>query len=298
MVKPLESPGVGNRRVCPHRSIALLPRLQENIGAGNAVGWWENSHGPTISLYVARITGGRRRTLCPPVLLLPALLAGREESRRATCTNNLKQINLSIYNYTLANKVFPYGTICDSVRPSGRTNGTMSGAKRHRLPGASRNRLAAGDRAIYGNCFPVPGVGLQRRRRVNAGSESAPGPATWDVDWFYCPTWRNGFRPQDKTLMQAAWWPGGGTDYGGCVGRHLAYDTGSRQHYVLDAGSPGAVVFRPGVTVAANVLVPNDGAKARWGIFGRINVNTNYGEILDGMFLHNHNGRTPADRDG
>jgi prepilin-type N-terminal cleavage/methylation domain-containing protein len=42
-------------------------------------------------------------------LLLPAIQAAREAARRSQCKNNLKQIGLSIQNFTSSKKIFPTG---------------------------------------------------------------------------------------------------------------------------------------------------------------------------------------------
>jgi prepilin-type N-terminal cleavage/methylation domain-containing protein/prepilin-type processing-associated H-X9-DG protein len=52
-------------------------------------------------------------------LLLPAIQAAREASRRSQCSNNLKQIGIALHNYELSHKLLPPGARYSSVMSRG-----------------------------------------------------------------------------------------------------------------------------------------------------------------------------------
>jgi prepilin-type N-terminal cleavage/methylation domain-containing protein len=212
-------------------------------------------------------------------LLIPAVQNAREAARRVSCTKNLMIMGLSIHNYGMAKKAFPPGTLCKTgpIPPTHEYDVWGEAAK----SGASYDGTSFLVRILpYVSAGTVTGgVGL------NVGTQGGPGPVTLNEPTFYCPSRRGRLRPGDSAMMLASWWPGGGTDYGGCVGRHVAYDTSSPNHNVLDAGAANAAVFTVNFPTPGpdDFYLTGDCAKKRWGIFGRVNVSTKFSEIKDGL---------------
>ncbi len=211
-------------------------------------------------------------------LLLPAVGASREPARRIQCRNNLKQIGLSLHNYAQANKVLPPGTICgtDPIAPGNQYDVWAEAAQTG--PGSYGTSLLH-------RILPFIESGMRTWDFTNGISSTEPSRGGWgsnyesanvNINGFYCPTRRNGFRPEDKAMMLSPSWPGGGTDYGGCVGRHAAFTLGTGYN-LCDASTHYEPSYYPEPFTA-----DDDPEKKRWGIFGRVNVSTKFDEIRDG----------------
>ena len=109
-------------------------------------------------------------------------------------------------------------------------------------------------------------------------AENGSKPAVCEIKDFYCPTRRSAFRPGiDNPMMLADSWSGGGTDYGGCAGRHAAF-TNQTGYNLCDA----TMYYEPNFYPAPFKDKTDDTEAKRWGIFGRVNVGTKFDEIEDG----------------
>ena len=212
-------------------------------------------------------------------LLLPAIQAAREAARRAFCNNQLKQLGLSIHNYTTANKVLPPGSICV---PTSNTQ-TVFDMHTEALAGAGHH----GTSWILQIMPYIEETSLAWNWATSVSPGNGPAGtmvANKDVKGLYCPTRRNGIRINTDNIvgiLLATTWTGGGTDYGGCAGRHLAftYDTFQKSN----AGTALCTAnFYPAPFASSGNYIDNDAAK-RWGVFGRVNTSTTPAEMRDGM---------------
>ena len=103
--------------------------------------------------------------------------------------------------------------------------------------------------------------------------------AQTDITGLYCPTRRSRiYSGVGDAALLVTTWTGGGTDYGGCVGRHNAY-ANNAAHSVEDA----ALNKNAGYIPTGSYAVANDCGRKRWGIFGRVNTSTSFREIRDGL---------------
>jgi prepilin-type processing-associated H-X9-DG protein len=207
------------------------------------------------------------------------------------CNNQVKQIVLALHNYAMANKSqFPPGTICGS-RPTAPGNqydvlaeAGESGPGNH----GTSFLLAILPFMEYDALFKVWASGQDGSGTTlgcwspadNIGTKDAPGPAIMDIQAFYCPTRRHELRKQDKPMMLSPEWTGGGTDYGGCAGRHAAFSL-KTGYNLCDASMHYDPDFRP--ADPTNGKKVEDTEKSRWGIFGRVNVSTTSEEVTDGL---------------
>jgi prepilin-type processing-associated H-X9-DG protein len=214
-------------------------------------------------------------------IMLPAIQAAREASRRIACANHLRQIVLAVNNYGQAQSIYPPGTICATapIQPSNQYDvwgeAAQTGPGFHGTGFLLRLVPYGWGENIVTRLWDFS-HGISSRTKGPLKSNLAE--ANTDEKDFYCPARRNALRPGDSVMMLSNAWTGGGTDYGGCVGRHAAF-TLKTGYNLCDATMFYDQNFYPAPFKDKTDDVP----EKRWGIFGRVNFSTKPDEITDGV---------------
>ena len=230
-------------------------------------------------------------------LLLPAVESSREAARRAWCNNHLKQIGMALHNYGQANNMLPPGVTCSTANMTADAANPWADAK-------LTSKGASGTSWIVPTMPFIAGTSTWNfQYSVSGDNNSAISQS--EEETFYCTTRRSALRPGiDSPMMLNPTWTGGGTDFGGCAGRHQAFLLDADQSLALpSANKKLKLSFVPGVSVGDSkhqVLNDTNGPHATcddrtgWGVFGRVNTCTTFGEIKDGLFEHDYDWRITA----
>ena len=192
-------------------------------------------------------------------LLLPAIQAARESARRMQCANNLKQIGLALQSHVNTKKAFPAGCVVSTIVDKPTTYDTWAEASSPIVGGNKHGQswmLEILSYMEYGNVY--------REWNVKKSVLYNAKAANTDIVVFYCPSRRAGLRPGDVNYMLDLHFTGGGTDYGGCVGRMNGWENHITNHHNFSAedssGPPDPLrgIFRP--NVATRMVDIKDGA--------------------------------------
>jgi prepilin-type processing-associated H-X9-DG protein len=238
-------------------------------------------------------------------LVLPAIQAAREASRRITCTKQLKEIVLGVQNYLHVQNVYPPGTICATspTQPSNQydvwSEAGQAGTGFHGTGCLMRAEGYMSSYTVHESWMYSRGISCITRNYTNGESNFTAANGIHH-DWLYCPSRRNALRPGDSVMMLSKAWTGGGADYGGCVGRHAAF-TLKTGYNLCDA----TMFYTPNFYPAPFKNQTDDVPEKRWGIFGRVNVSTERKEVTDGTSntimvgeLQRITNITPGSKDG
>jgi prepilin-type N-terminal cleavage/methylation domain-containing protein len=197
-------------------------------------------------------------------MLLPAAQAARESARRATCANNLRQLTLALLGFEGGQGRFPRSarvsdkdtcTACFDAWGEAQRSGVGPGDEKHGTGWILEVLPHLDQMAIYSAWD----------RSTNVMGNAAI--AQTDIPLLYCPTRRGGIRvgSGDHENLLLATWRGGGTDYGGCLGRVQGFRTSAddaidgRHRFagtdmVYHGNGPKEGIFRPDAAIAAAAI--------------------------------------------
>ena len=151
-------------------------------------------------------------------MVMPAVQAARESSRRTHCQNNLKQLALALIAYESANRSFPAAAVVSDKDSCNACFDPWGEAGRVGVTPLDGKHGTGWLLEILPHLDALP-VFSQWDRSTNVLGNAAV--AQTDIPGLYCPTRRGGIRTarDDHRNLVDSSWRGGGTDYGGCMGR-------------------------------------------------------------------------------
>ncbi len=201
--------------------------------------------------------------------LFPAVQAARESARRSLCANNVRQLALGLAAFESAHGRFPAAARVTDADTCTACFDPWGEARRTGVTPADDKHGTGWILEVLPHIEQLPLFTAWDRATNVVGNASV---AQTDIPSLYCPTRRGRIRPErnDHLNLTNHAWRGGGTDYGGAMGRvdgfiNNASDAiGGRHRFVQKnwAGTSGnglkEGVFRAdGPTAAAAML---DGA--------------------------------------
>ncbi|QDT00371.1 DUF1559 domain-containing protein [Adhaeretor mobilis] len=164
-------------------------------------------------------------------LLLPAVQAAREAARRMQCTNNLRQLALSVLNYESALGEFPKAFTSVFDDSEGGQIPENPGYAYLWIEAKSAGANGKGTSWLLG-MLPYMEQGSIRDQwdftKSLVSAENRP-LAEKDLPSFYCPSRRSDIGEFSPNMFQQ--WSAGGTDYGGCISSSNSFFNGD--------GNPG-----------------------------------------------------------
>ena len=140
-------------------------------------------------------------------LLLPAVQA----ARRVQCSNHLKPLTLAVSNYAETMTIYPpYCITKANYRPDG-------GSRVDIIAEANGNAKRAQGTSWIVQILPfIEQQAIFDRWNFRKNVKRNEALAKIDLPGLYCPTRRQGVRPEDAKIMFRRW-KSGGTDYGACI---------------------------------------------------------------------------------